>query len=47
MYSCEGTPFDPAHANLGAECDDATISVQVCRGGTVIGAWAVGGEVSH
>ena len=46
MYSCEGAEFDPAHANQGAECDDAIISVQVCRGGTIIGAWAVGGEVS-
>ena len=30
-----------------AECDSAHVEIQECRGGYIIGAWAVGGTVSQ
>ena len=32
--------------NQGGVCDNAQIDIQQCRGGYLIGAWAIGGEVS-
>ena len=36
----------PALVNQGEVCDNAQIDIQQCRGRYLIGAWAIGGEVS-
>ena len=45
IYLCDG--LNNTHVGVGGVCDDNVANeVEECRGGTVIAAWAVGGEVS-
>ena len=45
IYVCTG--LNDTHVGNGGDCDDDVANeVQECRGGTLIAAWAVGGEVS-
>ena len=45
IYLCEG--LENAHVGNGGGCDDDNVANEVksCRGGVLIAAWAVGGEV--
>ena len=44
IYLCEG--LNDTHVGNGGDCEvDVANEVAECRGGTVIAAWAVGGEV--
>ena len=46
IYLCTGVTED--HVGNGGSCDgDVAREVQECRGGVLIAAWAVGGEVSN
>ena len=45
VYLC--SDLNHTHVGASAECDNAHIDISLCRfGGTIIAAWAVGGEVS-
>ena len=45
IYVCTG--LNDTHVGSGGDCDgDVANEIQECRGGTLIAAWAVGGEVS-
>lgn len=45
IYLCDG--LNNTHVGASGDCDDGVDeSVQECRGGTLIAAWAVGGDVS-
>ena len=45
IYLCDGV--NDTHVGNGGECDEGVPeAVSACRGGTLIAAWAVGGEVS-
>ena len=45
VYLCDG--LSEAHVGNGGDCRDGVANEVVeCRGGTLIAAWAVGGEVS-
>ena len=47
MVMLQCMDFDPAEANIGVNCDEASISMSKCRGnGFVVATWAVGGAVS-
>ena len=44
VYLCSN--LDHTHVGASSECDNANIDVDICRGGgTIMAAWAVGGEV--
>ena len=45
IYQC----LELNHTVVGqsAECDSAHVEIQECRGGDIIGVWAVGGTVSQ
>ena len=45
IYLCSS--INETHVGNGGPCDDGVPeAVAACRGGTLIAAWAVGGEVS-
>lgn len=45
IYLC--TNLNHTHVGASVECDNANAAISLCwGGGTLIGAWAVGGEVS-
>ena len=45
IYLCNG--LNDIHVGNGGDCEDGVANeVAECRGGTIIAAWAVGGEVS-
>ena len=45
VYLCSN--LDHTHVGASSECDNANIDIGLCRrGGILIAAWAVGGEVS-
>lgn len=45
VYLC--SDLNNTHVGASTECDDVHIDIRLCRsGGTIIAAWAVGGEVS-
>jgi len=39
--------FNHTEVGQGGPCDGVGDSVDECRGGTLIGGWAVGGEVGN
>ena len=44
IYLCEG--LNDTHVGNGGDCEgNVANEVAECRGGTIIAAWAVGGEV--
>ena len=45
VYLCSN--LNHTHVGASSECDNANIDIGLCRGGgTLIAAWAVGGDVS-
>ena len=45
VYLCSN--LNHTHVGASSECDNANIDIGLCRGGgTLIAAWAVGGNVS-
>ena len=45
VYLCSN--LNHTHVGASSECDNANINIVFCRGGgTLIAAWAVGGNVS-
>ena len=46
IYTCEG--LNETHLGNGGDCEGNDVGNEIadCRGGTLIAAWAVGGEVS-
>ena len=45
VYLCSN--LNHTHVGASSECDNVNIDIGLCRGGgTIIAAWAVGGEVS-
>ena len=45
IYLCEG--INDTHVGISGECEEGLPEeLDACRGGTLIAAWAVGGEVS-
>ena len=45
MYLC--SELNHTLVGQSAECDSAHVEIQECKGGHLIGAWAVGGNVSQ
>ena len=43
IYLC--SELNHTSVGAGAECDSAQLDIQECRGGYIIGGWAVGGTV--
>lgn len=44
IYVCT-TPLNEPSLSESGPCDTQPSDVQICRGGLIIGGWAVGGEV--
>ena len=45
VYLC--TNLNHTHVGASSECDNANVDVSLCRGGgTLIAAWAVGGDIT-